>query len=141
MKSILKYLFAFIFVTTLSFSFASCSDDEPGQDPDTPGTIVDGKWTEKGNQLIYTESYDFGYGVSYTATWTLTFNGDVCVKSICACKFSSSEYAEAFYQAWKADETYPATKSGNTVTIDYTEAHKDLSKSEIKNAIGSMGGL
>lgn len=141
MKSVFKYLFSFIFILSLSLSFVACSEDEPGADPENPGVVVNGKWTEKGNQLIYTETYDWGYGVSYTATWTLTFENDKCVKSICACKFSSSEYANAFYEAMKADEAYPVSKSGNTVTVDYTELHKGMSKSDLKASLEAMGSM
>ncbi len=140
MKTLLKYLFSLLFVCSMSLCAVSCGDDtdepDPGVvDPEDP-ELVEGEWREEGNKLIWVYTYDYGYGVSYTATWTLTFDGDTCVKSECACKFSSSEMADMFYQAWKEDSPeYPVTKSGNTVTIDYTALHRGLSKAEVKAAI------
>lgn len=139
MKFIKHFIFMMLF-SGIAFGFSACSDkdDEPG---DNPGQeFVEGKWTEQGNKLIYKITYDYGHGVSYTAVWTLTFDGDTCIKSECACTFGSSQLADAFYESWK-DTEYPATKSGKTVTVDWTVAHGGMSKTEIKKAIGEMGGL
>lgn len=140
MKTILKtFLYGLLFFA-LSLGFSACDkDDDSDKGPDQE--IVEGKWTEQGNKLIYKITYDYGYGVSYSAVWTLTFDGDTCTKSECACTFGSAELADAFYSAWQEDESYPATKSGKTVTVDWTSAHRGMSKTELKNAIGAMDGF
>lgn len=137
---LIKYFIITTLLSCIAFGFSACDkDDDPGKDPDQE--IVEGKWTEQGNKLIYKITYDYGHGVSYSAVWTLTFDGDTCIKSECACTFGSSQMADAFYSAWQEDESYPATKSGNTVTVDWTAAHRGMSKTEIKKAIGEMEGL
>lgn len=141
MKTIKQFLCMLFFLGGV-IGFCACGDkddDEPGNN--SGQEIVEGKWTEQGNKLIYKISYDYGSGVSYSGVWTLTFEGDSCVKSECACTFGSSQVADAFYQVWREEETYPATKSGNTITIDYTEIHRGMSKTELKAAIGAMDGL
>lgn len=138
MKFIKHFIFMMLFLG-IAFGFSACSDknDEPG---DPAQEFVEGKWTEQGNKLIYKITYAYGLGVSYTAVWTLTFDGDTCIKSECACTFDSSQLADAFYESWK-DTEYPATKSGKTVTVDWTVAHRGMSKTDVKKAIDAMGGL
>lgn len=133
MKNIFTiFCFALLGVVGLS----SCSDKDEG--PVKPGEgIVDSGWREEGNKLIWETTYDYGYGVSYSAEWSLTFDGDSCTDSKCACTFASSELATAFYQSWE-DSDYSATKSGNTVTVDYTSLHRGMSKTQLKAAIEAM---
>lgn len=137
----MKHLIFMMLFSGIVFGFSACSDkdDEPGENPGQE--IVEGKWTEQGNKLIYKITYDYGYGASYTAVWTLTFDGDTCIKSECVCTFSSSQLADAFYEAWQEDESYPATKSGDTVIVDWTELHKGMSKTDVKKAIDAMDSL
>lgn len=132
----LKFL-SFLFALTMSMAFVSCDQsNEPGNGEVIGGDYETGVWYEDGNKLIYIIEYDF-IVYKYTAQWTLTFDGDICVKSECANKFSDATFAEIFYEECLAAGE-KATKSGNTVTIDWTEVHAGLSKEELKQAIAYM---
>lgn len=141
MKNLFKSIFIFMLFMVASLGIISCGGDDDELTDLEGQEIVEGRWTEEGNQLIYKISYDYGYGMSYNAVWTLTFEGDTCTNSQCACTFSSSQMADIFYASWGEKEEYPAVKSGKTVTVNWTTAHKGLSKTEVKNAIGAMEGL
>ncbi len=137
MKRVKQFIYT-LFVCFLSVGFCACDkneNDEPGGEILNPGSDTIGQWVENGNQLIYTE--DYGY---YKAQWTLTFNGDICVKSECAYTFPTVEMAEAFFTAWD-DLECPARRSGKTVTVDYTALHAGLSKEALKTVIGATGDL
>ncbi len=142
MKS-LKQIFFMLLFSFITVGFCACGDDDKENEPapEAGQELVEGKWVEQGNQLIYKVTYSYGGYFSYTAVWTLTFDGDTCVKSECACTFDSNEIADAFYQGFVEDGDYPVTKSGNTVTIDYTEFHQGMSKSELKASIAASGGF
>lgn len=143
MKTI-KFLLGILFVSSMAIGFTACSSDDDKEvfDPNNPNEYLDdhvnSSWKEEGNKVIYTTTYDYGYGISYTAKWTLTFENDLCVKSICECSFSSGEIAQAFYEGYK--DVYPVSISGKKVTVDFTSDHKGLSKAELKAALEIMAG-
>lgn len=135
MKTLKFFIYILMFAGILS-GFSACDKDD---DDGKPGEEIEGSWKEEGNKLIYKQSYNYGHGVSYSAVWTLTFDGDKCIASECKCTFGSSELADAFYEGWD-DIDCPASKSGKTVTIDWTTIHKGLSKAELKKDIELMDG-
>ena len=76
----LKNLLYILFFSCIVLGVNACGEEDGPDNPDDPSQeIVEGKWVEKGNQLIFKQSYDYGYGVSYEAVWTLTFENDLCV--------------------------------------------------------------
>ncbi len=127
------------FLATATTVFVACGDDDDGSGKTNSGQNITGRWTEQGNKLIYSQSYDQGGGVSYTMTWTLTFNNNVCVDSRCVYNMSTNSLAQAIYQAYANDPT--VTISGNTVTFDFTSEHAGLTKNEAMALVEQMGGL
>ncbi len=97
-------------------------------------SLVEGQWYEEGNVLRYKQTVS-GY---YTMVWELTFSGDTCTKSICKYTFPNSTLADAFYQGYiNNEEGLTASKSGKTVTLNWTSVHGGLSKETLKSAIGA----
>ncbi len=96
-------------------------------------------WTEEGNKLIYKQTLDYGIG-SYTQILIFEFSGDKCKKATGEFVWPSAILAQAFYEELDADDKANAKISGKKVTIDLTDDYKDLSKSELKEAINATDG-
>ena len=141
MKAINKFLYMMLMVFGMTFSFSACSSDDDKETIENPNeALQDGKWTVNGNTYTYTVKQDYGY-VSWSMKWTVKFdNSDKCVSSKCENTFSDKTMAQAFYDEWKSTESDPATLSGKTVTIDYTDSHKGMPKSTLLALIEAMGG-
>ncbi len=133
-----------------SFGLSSCSDDDDdegnggnnGNTEVSGENIPAGQWVEDGNTLTYKQSYS-GAGISYTIVWTLTFENDKCVKSICKNTFPNPQFAEIAYNEMLEGgeyEGYSITKSGSTITIDFTNEHKEVSKEILKTLVAGMTG-
>lgn len=132
-----KYFYYMMLFMGLMLGMSACGDDNKDDIPGPSQGTEYGKWEEKGNQLIYTYKYS-GYGVSYDVKWTMTFDAnDLCTSVKCVYTFSSSKLADECYNDIK-DEGYPVTKSGKTVTVDYTEDFGGLDKALLKSAIEAM---
>ncbi len=135
----LKFL-SVLFTIAMALVFVSCdkTDEPDNNNGDTPGEVIGGDyeygvWYEEGNKLIYLIEYDLII-YKYTSKLIFTFDGDVCIKAICENEFSDATMADIFYQELLAAGE-SATKSGKTVTIDYTEQYAGMSKSDLKAAI------
>ena len=138
----MKRFFCMLLLAAATTAFIACSDkEETMMNPDGTVDVVYGQWVERGNQLIYSESYDQGYGTGYTMTWTLTFENDICVASECSYIFSSADLAQIVYESYIADGEGNVRRSGNTVIFDFTEHHAGLTKAEAMEMVESMGGL
>ena len=138
----LKFL-SVLFTIAMALAFISCDKtDEPGDNNgDITGEVIGGDyeygvWYEEGNKLIYVYEYDFIL-YKYVSKWTFTFEGDLCVKAISENEFSDATMADLFYQGLLSDGE-DVTKSGNKVTVDYTDMYVGMSKSELKEAISMM---
>lgn len=131
-----------LLMAVAAMAFVACSDKE-SENPINPNTgeLVYGQWVERGNQLIYSEQYDQGYGIAYTMTWTLTFENDICVASECAYIFASAEMAQILYDSYTEDGEEDVRISGNQVIFNFTEYHAGLTKAEAMQIVESMGGL
>ncbi len=138
----MKRLFCMLLLAATATAFIACSDKED-DNPINPnnGELVYGQWVERGNQLIYSESYDQGYGVGYIMTWTLTFDSsEICVASECAYTFDSADLAQIVYESFDDDEM-DVRIAGRVITIDFTEYHAGMTKAEAMAMVESMGGL
>lgn len=158
MKS-MKRFFSMMLMMATVFAFVACSDKEEEPvtpiDPNNPQQgIEDGRWTERGNQLIYTEKHSFcrlrhsKNCACYDVVWTLTFDGDSCTSSVVVYTFVSNSVANQFYQSLMQDQIGEKPKdlnlinlSGNTVTIDMTVAHRGMSREQLKSVIEASSGL
>ncbi len=137
-----KYIFGVLFAMVFSIGiFTSCDKEDNIGGPGSGGEIIDGNWTEKGNQLIYRESYDPGYGLGYEIVWTLTFEGDSCIRSICEYKCQSQDMARTIYNSYDGDNDPTISISGSTITFDFTEDHYGLSKDVLKELIDNTTGF
>ncbi|MBR2607327.1 MAG: hypothetical protein IKC70_05290 [Bacteroidaceae bacterium] len=142
MKAFNKLLMMLIMAFGM-FAFNACSSDDDDVLPKDPDEIIqEGKWTVNGNTYTYTQSMDYGYGVSYSMKWVLVFgSNDKCTSSKCEYTFSDKSIAQAFYDEWLADdEAAPIQISGRTVTIDHTETYKDMDKETLLVVIEAMSG-
>ncbi|MBQ2787966.1 MAG: hypothetical protein IJF00_08465 [Bacteroidaceae bacterium] len=141
MKAINKYLCMMFMAMSMMFAFSACSSDDDDNPLDNPGseTIQEGKWSVNGNTYTYTIKQDYGY-ISWTMKWELTFGSDdKCSSSKCVISFPDKTMAQEAYNEYKADGE-KVTISGKNVTIDYTDTHKGLLKSELLAIIEAMDG-
>ncbi len=137
-KKLLWIALAFV---GLSLTAVSCGEkDESPFDPDNPnntGTVEVG-WEENGNTVKFTVEQSYGYGVSYTVTYTCTFDSDGnCTRAIARYEFSSAELAEIFYESAR-QEYDDVSKSGKVITIDETEDFEGFTKEELRAVYESM---
>ena len=140
---ILSKLLMMLIIAFGTFAFSSCGNEDDDILPDNPNEVVqEGKWSIDGNTYTYTQSVDYGYGVSYAMKWTIVLDdNDKCVSSKCECTFSDKTVAQSFYEEWKSsDEVSSAKISGRTVTLDWSESHKGTDKEIILALIEAMGG-
>ena len=123
-----------------SLVFASaCDKFDNLKDTDSDGNeFVNDSFTEQGNKLIYRRTVDYGY-YSYKEVWTFEFNNsDECISAKLVCTFDNTTLADAFYQAYEGDTDTPATKSGRTVTVNYTSTYQGMARADIRMALEAM---
>ncbi len=133
-----------VFFVAMMFGATACSDDEKDDWSEPPTEdVYSGQWQEKDGKLLYTVRYEQG-AYSFDMTWTLEFDdADLCKSSKCVYTFSSAQLADLSYEEMKADESlqaYPITKSGKTVTVDFTSEHNGTPKSTMQMIVEAMSG-
>ena len=142
MKAIKNFFCLFIFTISL-ISFVSCSkdkdDNDNGNGNNNGNTELPAGWTEDGNKLIYKTIQDTG-GYEFVYVWTMTFDGDVCIKARLEITCPNAAMAQIIYDGFEAEEKEISSVSGRVITMNLDEDYYGLSKQDIKDAITAGGG-
>lgn len=132
--------FAMLFAcAAMSFTFASCGDDDDDINGGDPGEIITGQTTSKYTKQSKDELEVTQKSAVVTQVHNAKFDKDGILTSyIVTATWGTEEWANAYYEEMKNESDMKVSKKGKTVTVDMTSNFEGATYDLIKRMFDAM---
>ena len=132
--------FAMLFAcAAMSFTFASCGDDDDDINGGDPGEIITGQTTSKYTKDSKNELEVTQKSAVVTQVHNAKFDKDGILTSYTITStWGTEEWANAYYEEMKNESDMKVSKKGKTVTVDMTSNFEGATYDLIKRMFDAM---